>query len=194
MFSWVLLLWVNHNNFPSCSKLKIVSSLYLIDKTLITFGPLARQWIVALFHNPNREHVGDIDDSLMLSSIKSMIHQLYIKYCKNWWIFDVISMFHPCFQCFSTMKPAMFHLLNINDSSMKHQWIINERQWIVAEEINKLKTSNCRYLLKFIWLNCRQGQEKRKFPKSRKISYHLTILSISKISLTNRLKISDVSR
>ena len=35
-------------------------------------------------------------------------------------------MFHPCFQCFSTLKPAMFRLLNINDSSIKHREILNE--------------------------------------------------------------------
>ena len=35
-------------------------------------------------------------------------------------------IFHPCFQCFPTSKPPTFHLLNINDSSLKHQWIIIE--------------------------------------------------------------------
>ena len=34
---------------------------------------------------------------------------------------NVTAMFHPCFQCFPTLKPAMFRLLNINELSMKHQ-------------------------------------------------------------------------
>ena len=77
-------------------------------------------------HYPSREHIGNIDDSLMLSSITSMMHQFFIEHRKHWWIFNVTSMFHLCFQCFSTMKPTMFHLLSINDSSMFHRWIINE--------------------------------------------------------------------
>ena len=62
----------------------------------------------------------------MLSSLALMIHQFYIEHRKHWWIFDVTSMFHTCFQCFSTLKPAMFRLFSINDSLMKHRWIINE--------------------------------------------------------------------
>ena len=38
-------------------------------------------------------------DWLMLSSITSMMHQSEIKHRKHWWIFDVTSMFHPCFRC-----------------------------------------------------------------------------------------------
>ena len=48
---------------------------------------------------PSREHIGNVDDSLMLSSITSMMHRFYIEHRKHWWIFDVTSMFHPCFQC-----------------------------------------------------------------------------------------------
>ena len=62
----------------------------------------------------------------MLSSITSMMHQFYIEHRKHWWIFDVTLMFHPYFQCFSTLKPAIFHLLNINKSSMNHQWWITD--------------------------------------------------------------------
>ena len=76
---------------------------------------------------PTREHIGNIDDSLLLSSIASMMHQFYIDHRKHWWIFDVTLMFRPCFPCFFAFKPAMFHLLNINNSSIKHRWIINER-------------------------------------------------------------------
>ena len=52
--------------------------------------------------------------------------QFYIDHREQWWIFDFASMFHRCFQCFSRWKPVIFHLLNINDSSTKHRWIINE--------------------------------------------------------------------
>ena len=74
---------------------------------------------------PSRGQIGNIDDSLMLSSITSMVHQFYIEHRKRWWIFDVTSRFHPCFHCFSTLKPAMFRQKNINESSMKHRRIIN---------------------------------------------------------------------
>ena len=72
------------------------------------------------FNYPSRERIGNINDSLM-SSIISMMHQFYIENRKHWWIFDVTSMFHLCFQCFSAVEPTMFHLLNINESSMKHE-------------------------------------------------------------------------
>ena len=74
----------------------------------------------------SREHIGNIDDSLMLSSITSMMHQFYIEHRKHWWIFDVTSMFQLCFQRFSTLRPAMFHLVNVNDWSKKHRWFISE--------------------------------------------------------------------
>ena len=74
---------------------------------------------------PSRKHIGSIDDPLMLSSITSMMHQFYIEHRKQWWIFDVTSTFHPCFQCFSTLKATISHLIGINDSSMKYRWIIN---------------------------------------------------------------------
>ena len=35
-------------------------------------------------------------------------------------------MFHPYFQCFSALNPALFRLLNINDSSMKQSRITDE--------------------------------------------------------------------
>ena len=89
------------------------------------------QWRYFLRHKwhylSSREHIGNIDDSLMLSSLTSMMHQFYTEHRKHWWIFDVTLVFHLCFQCFSTLKPAMLHLLNINDSSIKYWWVINER-------------------------------------------------------------------
>ena len=71
-------------------------------------------------------NIVNFDDSFMLSSIKSMKHQFYIEHRKHWWLFDVTPIFHPCLKCFSTLKPMMFPLININNSSMKHWWIINE--------------------------------------------------------------------
>ena len=41
----------------------------------------------------------------------------------NFWCYINVS---SIFSMFFTLKPATFHLLNINDSSMKHRWIINE--------------------------------------------------------------------
>ena len=72
------------------------------------------------WHCPSREHIGNIDDLSKLSSITpmSMMHPFYIEFRKPCQIFEVISMIHPCFQCFSTLGPAMFHLLNMNDSTM----------------------------------------------------------------------------
>ena len=84
--------------------------------------------------SPSREHTGNIDDLFVLSSIALMMHQFYIEYCKQWWLFDVTSMFHLCSQCFSTMKPTMFifqtartHRWNIDESSIKQYWITNEK-------------------------------------------------------------------
>ena len=64
---------------------------------------------------PTRERILNSDGSLMFSSLTSKMHQFYIEHRKHWWVFDAKSMFHPCFQCFSTFKPTMFRLLNIND-------------------------------------------------------------------------------
>ena len=33
--------------------------------------------------NPSREHIGNIDDSLMLSLITSIMHQFFIEHCKH---------------------------------------------------------------------------------------------------------------
>ena len=82
------------------------------------------KWIK--FRHPSREHIGNIDDWLKLSSETSMMHQFYIEHRKHWWIFDVTPMLHPCFRCFSTLKPTMIHLLNINHPSRFHRWIINQ--------------------------------------------------------------------
>ena len=82
-------------------------------------------WRLRNYH-PSQEHIGNVDESLMLPSITSMMHQFYIEHRKHWWTFDATILFHPCFQCSSTLKPVIFHLLNINDSSIKHRWIIDE--------------------------------------------------------------------
>ena len=68
---------------------------------------------------PSREHIGNIDDSLLLSSITSLMHQFYIEHRKYWWIFDLTLMFHPCFQCF-------FYIETSDVPSTKHQWFIDE--------------------------------------------------------------------
>ena len=68
--------------------------------------------------SPSREHIGSIEDSLMLSSITSIMHQFYIEHRKHWWIFDVTSMFHPCFKFF-------FHIEANDVPSSKHQWFID---------------------------------------------------------------------
>ena len=68
-----------------------------------------------LYHS--RDYFDNIDDSLMLSSIISRMHQFYIEYRNYWWRFDVTSMFHPWFDCLSTFMPTLFRRININGSS-----------------------------------------------------------------------------
>ena len=75
--------------------------------------------VISNFEYPSPEHIGNIDDSLMLWSITSMMHEFYIEHRLHWWTFDIVSRLHPCFQCFSTLKPATFHLLNI-------KWFIDD--------------------------------------------------------------------
>ena len=71
--------------------------------------------LITLYHS--REHFDNTDDSLMLSSITSMMHQFYIKHRNYWWRFDVTSLCHPWFDCLSTFMPTLFRRININDSS-----------------------------------------------------------------------------
>ena len=82
----------------------------------------------------------------MLSSITSMMHQFYFEQRKHWqlveWMNDVTLMFHPCFRCFSTLKPAIFRLLNINDSSMKRRWIAGEEFTCFPAEFKVIKLRN----------------------------------------------------
>ena len=75
-----------------------------------------------IFQNSSSEHVASIGDSLILSSIASLMHQLYRRYRKHWWLFDFTSTFHPCFQCFSTLERTMLHRVNINEITMNHRW------------------------------------------------------------------------
>ena len=71
--------------------------------------------------NPRREHTDNIDESIMLSSKTSMMHQFFIQYCKHWWFFEITSMFHPYFKCFSHWS----HRYSTY-SPMKNRWNINE--------------------------------------------------------------------
>ena len=82
---------------------------------------------------PSREHSGNIDDSLMLSSITSVLHQLYIEHHKHWWIFDVTSMLHPCFQCFPTCLQSIINIcIEITNVSSMLRWC-----WIVVSLLNR---------------------------------------------------------
>ena len=69
-----------------------------------------------LYINPTRAHNANIDDSLMLSSITSMMHQFHIDHRKHSYI-NVSSM---C-SIFSTLKPAMFHGIDIDESSIEQR-------------------------------------------------------------------------
>ena len=104
----------------------------------------------------------NIDYSSMLSSLTLMMHQFYIKPRKHWWFLDVRPMFHPCFQCFSTLKPKMFHRL----TSMIHSWKFDKssikQQWITNEEITRFRCSTADNPGWFFWnkpLFCRYTGE-----------------------------------
>ena len=62
----------------------------------------------------------------MLSSKTSMMHQFYIGNRRHWWLFDVTSMFHRCFQCFFLIEasdvPFSKHQWFIAEISVNHQW------------------------------------------------------------------------
>ena len=80
-----------------------------------------------------------------MSSITSIMHQFYIEHRKHWWILDITSMFHPSSKCFCTLKPAMFHLLDIwfiDAPSMNHQWnnVESPMKNSYVSEISTLKT------------------------------------------------------
>ena len=96
----------------------------------------------------SRKHINNTDDSLLLSSITSKMHQFYIEYRKHWWTFDDTSIFDSGLQSLSMLKPANFHLLNNDDSSMKQRSLIEFR---TANQINitwNLQVINC--MLKFL--------------------------------------------
>ena len=115
-------IWTIAHRWPLISLCSFLFWYELLPQTiqfllfLCQFRNLSEEFQV--LNHPNRKHIGNIDDSLKLSSITPMMHQFYIAHRKHWWTFDVTSITHPFFWCFSTLKPAMFHLLNINDSSM----------------------------------------------------------------------------
>ena len=69
----------------------------------------------------SREHIVDIDDSLMLSTLTWMMHHFYGENRKNWWLFNATSIFHPCFQCFSIF-PHRSQWCSVT----KHPWFIDE--------------------------------------------------------------------
>ena len=81
-----------------------------------------------LFGNPSRKHIGNIDGSLMLSSITSMMRQFHIEHrtLMSFWCYNnVSSMFSMLLHI--ELHRVIFNLININDSSMKRRWIINEK-------------------------------------------------------------------
>ena len=140
-----------------------VTKLVQTSWAFCTFNPVKTSLWRSTYseHHHSREHIGNIDESLKLSSITSLMHQFYIEHRKHWWIFDVTSRLHLCFQCFSKLKPTMFHLLHINDSSMKPRWIIIERI------INHCWRNSCAYML-YGWI------QRSKITNS---SYQITILN-----------------
>ena len=79
----------------------------------------SRRWVKLLFWPPpSRRLIVNNDHTLMFSSLISKMHQFYNEYRKNWWFLDDTSMFNPCLQCFSTLKPTMFRWIDINDFSI----------------------------------------------------------------------------
>ena len=68
-------------------------------------------------------------------------------------------MFHPCFQCFPTLKPTMFHLLNINDWWNMHETSMKKRL-ITVEEI---ATFTC-FTTEFKGIKIRTLHTKSSFP------------------------------
>ena len=69
-----------------------------------------------------REYIANMDDSSILSSMTSMMQQFYIEHRKHLWLFEVTSVFQPCFQCFPTFKPAIFGLVHFNETMMNQRW------------------------------------------------------------------------
>ena len=87
--------------FPNFkSALSTWHDLYVL-KRMPKYWKLQNEVFQKLSNCPSRKHIDNIDDSLMLWSITSLMRQFYLKHRKHWWLFDVTSMFHPHFQVFS---------------------------------------------------------------------------------------------
>ena len=128
-----------------CSKKSELSKLEQCWKGRPTWIRLknTQQWptvqpFLAFTCNPESKPHVNIDDSLMLSSITlSMLH-FYIEHRKILWPFDASWMFQSCFQSFSSLKSTISRRVDINDSSMKQRWVVNEPT--ITRQKNKYKS------------------------------------------------------
>ena len=89
-----------------------------------------------LYQKSSREHIGNIDDSLMSSSMASMMHQFYIEHCEHWWIFDFMILY----QCFIHVFDV-FYIETSDVPSTKHQWLFNESS-IKHNNVTEISTLN----------------------------------------------------